>query len=119
MRKTERGCTDGEKQKNKKKIIIVTIVSILLSIPVIILPVTTIAVYESFFGTRCETAPWIAFSVEDYEGLQVERSDFQFEDVTLAGYKYSKSRPKDKRCCGHRTRSWRRLLLPALMNRKI
>ena len=76
----------GKANKNKKKIIIISIISIVLTIPLIILPVTTIIVYESIFGERYETASWLAFSVEDYEGLQMERSDFQSEDVTLAGY---------------------------------
>ena len=77
--------------KSKKKIIIISIISVLLAIPLIILPVTTVIVYESIFGERYETASWLEFSVEDYEGLQMERSDFQSEDVTLAGYKYSKA----------------------------
>lgn len=60
-----------KKPKNKKKVII-TIVSLLLAILFIVLPVTTIAVYESVFGTRYETTSWMAFSVEEYEGLQME-----------------------------------------------
>ncbi len=79
-----------KKPKNKKKIVIISIVSVLLAIPLIILPVVTVIVYESIFGTRYETVSWMQFSVEDYEGLQMERSDFQSEDVTLAGHKYSK-----------------------------
>lgn len=80
-----------KKPKNKKKIILISIISVLLVIPLIILPITTVIVYESIFGERYETASWLEFSVEDYEGLQMERSDFQSEDVTLAGYKYSKA----------------------------
>ncbi len=80
-----------KKRRNRKKIVIVTLVIILLAIPLVVLPAATIAVYESNFGVRYETASWLAFSVEDYDGLQVERSDFQSEDVTLAGYKYSKA----------------------------
>ena len=79
-----------KKPKNKKKIILISIISVLLAIPLIILPITTVIVYESIFGEHYETASWLEFSVEDYEGLQIERSDFQSEDVTLAGYKYSK-----------------------------
>ena len=79
-----------KKTKSKKKIILISIISVLLAIPLIILPVTTVIIYESIFGERYETASWLEFSVDDYEGLQMERSDFQSEDVTLAGYKYSK-----------------------------
>ena len=82
--------------KKQKKIIIISIISVLLAIPLIILPITTIIVYESIFGERYETASWLEFSVEDYDGLQMERSDFQSEDVTLAGYKYSRANQKVK-----------------------
>ena len=82
--------------KNKKKIIIITLISVLLAIPLIVLPITTVIVYESIFGERYETISWMQFSVEDYEGLQMERSDFQSEDVTLAGYKYSKANQEIK-----------------------
>lgn len=78
-------------KKSKKKIIIISIISALLAIPLIILPVSTVIVYELIFGARYETASWWEFSVEEYENLQMERSDFQSEDVTLAGYKYSKT----------------------------
>ena len=76
-----------KKPKNKKKIILISIISVLLAIPLTILPLTTIIVYESIFGERYETVSWLEFSVEDYEGLQMERSDFRSEDVTLADYK--------------------------------
>lgn len=80
-----------ETVKKRKKKTLIAITCILLAIPLIILPVTTVAVYESIFGTRYETVSWMKFSIEDYEGLQVERSDFQSDDVTLAGYKYAKA----------------------------
>ena len=81
----------GRKAKGKAKAIIISVICVILSVPLIILPVTTVIVYESIFGERYETASWLEFSVEDYEGLQMERSDFQSEDVTLAGYKYSRA----------------------------
>ena len=84
------------KKRNKKKIILISIVSFLLAIPLVILPILSVGVYESIFGERYETASWMQFSVEDYEELQMERSDFQSEDVTLAGYKYSKANQEVK-----------------------
>ena len=57
-----------KKRKNKKKIIIISIISVLLAIPLIILPVATVIIYESIFGERYETVSWLEFSVEDYEG---------------------------------------------------
>ena len=86
----------GRKAKGKVKAIIISVICVILSVPLIILPVTTVIVYESIFGERYETASWLEFSVEDYEGLQMERSDFQSEDVTLAGYKYSKANQEIK-----------------------
>lgn len=80
----------GRKSKRKTKALLISVICVILAVPLIILPVTTIIVYESIFGERYETASWLEFSVKDYEGLQMERSDFQSEDVTLAGYKYSK-----------------------------
>ena len=80
------------KKRNKKKIILISVVSFLLSIPLVILPILSIVVYESIFGTRYETVSWMRFSVEDYDGLEMKRSDFQSGDVTLAGYKYSASK---------------------------
>ncbi len=74
----------------KKKAIIISAISIVLSFPLIVFPAFSAIMYECIFGSRYETAPWLAFSVEDFEGLQMERSDFKSENVTLAGYKYSK-----------------------------
>ena len=86
----------GRKAKGKAKAIIISVICVILSVPLIILPVTTVIVYESIFGERYETVSWLEFSAADYEGLQMERSDFQSEDVTLAGYKYSKANQEVK-----------------------
>ena len=84
------------KSKRTLKIILISVVSVLLAIPLILLPITSIIVYESIFGERYETASWLEFSVDDYEGLKMERSDFQSGDVILAGYKYSKENQEVK-----------------------
>ncbi len=82
----------SKKAQIKLKAIIITAVSILLAIPLIILPLSAVVVYEATFGmTRYETAPWLEQSVEDFDGLSVERSDFVSDGVTLAGYKYKKA----------------------------
>ena len=85
-----------KRKTSKRKIILISIVAFLLSVPLIIFPAVTVIVYESIFGVRYETLSWMRFSVEDYEGLQVERSDFLSDGVTLAGYKYSKSKQEVK-----------------------
>ena len=79
----------GRKPKNKKKTII-CVICIILAIPLIVLPILSAVIYESNFDSRYETVSWMRFSVEDYEDLQMERSNFQSGDVTLAGYKYFK-----------------------------
>ena len=88
--------TTKKNTKKNIKTILIIIGSIVLSIPLIILPVLSVVAYESIFGERYETASWMQFSVDDYEGLQMERSDFQSDDVTLAGYKYSKDNQEVK-----------------------
>lgn len=75
---------------NKKKVIIISIICFLVAIPLIIIPVSVVIVYESIFGVRYETEEWMKFSLEEYEGLISERSDFKSDYVTLAGYKYYK-----------------------------
>ena len=73
----------------KKVIIIVSIVlaCFLLSIPTVILPISTVIVYEGVFSMRFETKDYMKMEVSDFEGLHAERSEFE-SDVTLTGYKY-------------------------------
>ncbi len=79
-----------EKKRASKKILLIVVLSVVLVIPLVIFPVTSVAVYEGIFSARYETAPWMTFSVSDFEGLQVERSDFWSDGVMLAGYAYAK-----------------------------
>ena len=78
------------KLTNKKRTVIIAVIAAFVSVPLIIMPVSTVIVYEAIFSTRYETLDWMRFSVQDYEGLQMQRSDFESGGVTLAGYKYSK-----------------------------
>lgn len=76
---------------NKNIKIFITIVAVVLLLPIVIIPLATVIVYESVFSSRYETSPGLAYSVDEFEGLNMERSDFSSTDgVTLAGYKYSK-----------------------------
>ena len=79
-------------KKSKAKILLKAVVCAVLVFVFVIHPIATVVVYETVFGNRYQTDPLTCFSVEDYDGLQVERSDFQLDDVTLAGYKYSKEK---------------------------
>ena len=77
--------------KNKRiKKIIGILATIIISIPIVIIPVATVVIYEAIFGMRYETLPWLWFDVEDYDGLKMEQSDFESNGVMLAGYKYFK-----------------------------
>ena len=83
--------------KTRKKIIkIVSIViaCFLLSIPTVILPLSTVIVYEGIFSMRFETKDYMKMEASDFEGLICEESNFE-SDVTLAGYKYSREGEKN------------------------
>ena len=53
------------KKSTKKKIILISVVSFLLALPLVLLPILSVVAYESIFGERYETASWLEFSVED------------------------------------------------------
>ena len=73
-----------------KKALIISL-SALLGIIFVVMPTATVVIYESIFSFRFETEEWLRYSVEDFDGLLCERSDFYSTDGTrLAGYKYSK-----------------------------
>jgi len=75
----------------KRKAIFISVICTIVGIPLVLIPIITIIVYESIFGARYETAPYLEFKVEDFEGLCVNRSDFYEENGDLiAGYKYSR-----------------------------
>lgn len=88
------GKMENEKMKHhkiKKKIALITITCILAAFFLIIMPVLTVIVYQDNFGTRFETAEWMAYSVNDFEGLKVEECVFPSNNgQLLAGYQYSK-----------------------------
>lgn len=77
--------------KQKFKIAIIVIASVLLAIPFILQPIATVIVYETIFNVRYETVSWRVYSVDEFDGLSVERSDFSVDGTNIAGYKYSKA----------------------------
>lgn len=86
----------SNKPLNKRKIVLISVICGIAG-AILVLPLMTVIVYESIFGARYQTASWMSFSVDEFEGLSVERSDFSAEDdVTLAGYKYSKGNQEAK-----------------------
>ena len=82
--------------KGKKRVIIISAISLPLAFLLVVMPLSTVIIYEAIFGARYETEEWIEYSAEDFDGLKVERSDFASSGTTLAGYKYSKENDKVK-----------------------
>lgn len=77
--------------RSKKKIALVTVVCVITAFFLIVMPVLTVIIYNDNFGGRFETAEWLAWSVSDFEGLEVEECTFPSnKGQLLAGYKYSK-----------------------------
>ena len=73
----------------KKKII--TALSVFFLIILILMPLVTAVVYECIFAFSLNGPPLVTLDPSHY-GLLVEQSDFKTDDdVTLAGYKYSKA----------------------------
>ena len=72
----------------KRKAIWISLICFLLAGPLVVMPTASVIIYESIFSTRYETLSWMEFSVSDFEGLTVERSDFESDGACLAGYCY-------------------------------
>ncbi len=83
--------------RNKKKIALVIITCSAAAFFLILMPVLTVIVYNDNFGERFETAEWMAYSVSDFEGLEVTECTFPSDNgQLLAGYQYSKKDQQNK-----------------------
>ena len=79
------------KNKARLKRLILVITSILVSIPLVIIPVVTVVVYEIIFNRRFETPGWATHDVCEFEGLALSECEFSsYKNKTLKGYKYSR-----------------------------
>lgn len=79
-----------EKRKiSTKKLVLIIIACVIISIPTIILPSSTVIVYETIFSMRFHTEEYLLFSPSEFDGLIAEKSEFE-SSSTLTGYKYSK-----------------------------
>lgn len=86
------------KTKSKKKIALITVACILAAIVFVVMPVLTVIIYNDNFGERYETAEWMAYSVDEFEGLKVKECTFPSNNgQMLAGYQYYK---EDQHCEG-------------------
>ncbi len=78
-------------KKTKKKIVIVSIVTaILLLIIFLVAPFSVGAIlYNSVFNVRYETAEYLKFHLDDFDGLKADKHEFTSNDGTrLVGYRY-------------------------------
>ncbi len=81
--------------KKKRALLTVAIacVSVIVFVFLIFIPLATVIVYESIFGVRFETAEWSAYSIEDFDGLALDRCNFKSDKgQMLTGYHYMKDR---------------------------
>lgn len=78
-------------KKNRKKRLLLTVGILVLVVFLVVLPVTAVALYNGVFSERYETPAWVAFSPEDFPGLEMEECSFPSDDgQILAGYRYFK-----------------------------
>ena len=83
--------------RSKKKIAMIIIICILVIFFFIIMPILTRLIYLDNFGKRFETAQWMAYSVNEFDGLKVTESTFPSNNgQLLAGYHYSKENQEIK-----------------------
>lgn len=86
-----------DKKRNKQKTALIIITSILAVFFLVIMPGMSVMVYNDNFGERFETADWMAYSVSDFDGLEVTECTFPSNDgQILAGYQYKKENQKMK-----------------------
>lgn len=88
---------ESRKHRNTKKIALIAALCVLAGFFLIGLPALTVIIYQDNFGSRFETAAWMAYSVDDFDGLEVEACTFPSNDgQLLAGYQYSKEGQEEK-----------------------
>ena len=84
--------------KSKKRIALIIVSCILIAIVFIVMPVLTVIIYNDNFGERFETAEWMAYSVDEFDGLKVKECSFPSNNgQKLAGYQYFR---EDQHCKG-------------------
>ena len=78
-------------KSGKKKTVIITVICIIVSISIVVMPIVSAFIYKEVFSVRYKTAEWLEYSVSDFEGLKVENCFFSSnKNQRLAGYKYYK-----------------------------
>lgn len=82
--------TPQRQKSNKRKIMIISTVVVLLVLMVTVVPyVIAVNIYNKYFGIRFETYEPLAYKVEDFPGLKNERYEFLSNDgQKIVGYNY-------------------------------
>lgn len=79
-----------DKAKKKKLIIKLTVAAVVVVLMLTAVPFAVSGiVYSAVFGSRCETADYLRYSVSDFDGLVEERVTFKSGATKLQGYVYS------------------------------
>jgi dienelactone hydrolase len=78
--------------KAKKRTKIIVAICVGLIIVLLVVPFAlSVYIYQSNFGVRYETLPWLSWDIEDFEGLNKERYTFASNNgQMLTGYRYFK-----------------------------
>ena len=85
------------KKKKILRIIVTVILCVILLTPTLILPAVSAIVYHVNFSQRYETAEWMAFTADDFPGLNVTECRFPSDHgQMLAGYEYRKGEGEPK-----------------------
>lgn len=81
----------AKRRTGRLKTALLALLCFLIAVVFVMMPILTIFIYEDNFGSRFETAEWMEYSVNDFDGLKLEECSFPSNNgQLLAGYKYSK-----------------------------
>ena len=85
------------KKHTKRKTILLITAFLFGAFFLVLMPAMTVLVYQDNFGSRFETADWTAYSVNEFNGLQVKECTFPSNrGQLLAGYHYAKENQEVK-----------------------
>ncbi len=81
-------------KNNTKRIlkpILISVICIVICVPLVLMPTATVIIYEAIFGVRYDPSDWNALSVEDFDGLSLQKTEIEVNDKkSLAAFKYSR-----------------------------
>ena len=78
----------AEKRKKLIRRLVCGVLCILVGVPIVIMPLSTVAIYEILFSRRFESSAQEEFDPSYYSGLTREESSFELDGKLCAGYEY-------------------------------